>query len=373
MATSPPRLAVRAPEASSRSYPHGVISSHTGVGFDGPLSAGQAYTAQIAGQAGIPAGVSAVFANVRILSASTNSSYKIAPTGTSLSTTPTSGYYGIDRYNDAGQTLKLGSDGKIKIALGAGSANIIIDVQGYFTAGAEGGSFTSLAGNNVVYDSRDTVALAANEDRVIQVTGVGQVPTGSGVDSVALSTVAMRWGATGSLSVFNPDHGASGTSNVGFMSPYDAPVQTTALVQVSNTGKVTVRNNSSAPVTVRLAAQGFLALPPTVAPTRPPIWGLRASKSLEALTRILQPFRPRWSTWTGTWPWPRSRSQIPSRNSRLGPAPSPRQHRAGPSASHLPLGGSARTIVTSLMSWLLTPRAPRPCREQTFPFTTRPR
>ena len=139
--------------------PTRLVDSSTGKCFDGPLSAGTTYTTQIAGQAGIPTDATAVFANVRISTASTNGAYRIVPSGTTAPSTMNTGSYATGRYNDTGQTIKLGPDGKVDVSVTTGTVNIIIDVQGYFTAGVGGGSFTPL-------DSNDVYTTVVNQQRL---------------------------------------------------------------------------------------------------------------------------------------------------------------------------------------------------------------
>lgn len=71
----------------------------------------------------------------------------------------------------------------------------------------------------------------------------------------------MNWADPGSVSVFDGDFGSNGTSNIAFAGTYQAPVQSTSIVRVSDAGTVVLHNSSDGPVDVRLAAQGWFSPP----------------------------------------------------------------------------------------------------------------
>lgn len=146
------------------------------------------------------------------------------------------------------------------------TADLIIDVQGYFTPGTEGGSFTP-QDNRRIWDSRNSAggALAPREEREIRITGAQSIPEDAG--SVAMTVTALNWTGSGSLAVYNSDNpgGANGTSNVAFAGPYQVPRQTTSIVQASYGGTITLKNLSTTGSThVLLNTQGWFSQPDEV-------------------------------------------------------------------------------------------------------------
>jgi len=113
-----------------------LVDTRTGTGgYSTPLPAGawRAYT--VAGVGGIPAtGVTSVVVTVTVLSAVNNGTLSLAP-NTSLPASPvTFLLYNLGETVSNSGVVDVGTDGKIGVQATAG-INVLIDVQGYFTAG----------------------------------------------------------------------------------------------------------------------------------------------------------------------------------------------------------------------------------------------
>ncbi|WP_456696064.1 hypothetical protein [Aeromicrobium sp. P5_D10] len=249
--------------------PARLVGTHAGFGLpQAKLNAGTTYTASIAGQAGIPENATAVFANVRVVNSTTDGWIQVGPAGTNLNAIPTGTYYESGHYEDTGMTFKLGSGGtsagKVGILLSAGAADVIIDIQGYFTsAEEEGAGFTPLPQTHY-YDTRTVPAgtLKAGEERVIEVAGKAGIPGDESVGAIVTTILATGWTATGSVTLYNSDLEDVITSNIGFQGTYSGePSQSTSVVELSSGGEVTLRNNSAGTVHVVLAVQGWFGFP----------------------------------------------------------------------------------------------------------------
>lgn len=248
--------------------PARLVRTDTGQGIRvGKLQAQTTYTSQIGGLADVPDDAIAVFANVRLWGAANDSMFKVGASGSNVPAQAKSVDYEAGRYTDSGLTIRLGTGtkkGKIDYWLNSGSADMQIDVQGYFTAaGEDGGGFTPMTPSHF-YDSRaDGGKLAAGEQREIQVTGVAGIPDDGTVGSVAMSITAMAWTTSGVAAVWNADlPSANGTSNLGFSLPATAPVQSTSIVEVSVNGTVMIKNLASGPVHILIASQGWFSVGP---------------------------------------------------------------------------------------------------------------
>jgi hypothetical protein len=117
--------------------PARILDTRDGTGgFSSPLGAGQTIAVTVAGQGGVPAmnatiAPTAVVINVTVTGTTAPSYLTVWP---DLASRPTAS----DLNWAAGQTVpnlvivKLGSDGKINLYNPAGSANVIVDVVGWF-------------------------------------------------------------------------------------------------------------------------------------------------------------------------------------------------------------------------------------------------
>lgn len=247
--------------------PTRVMGTNNGIGWsDAPLNAGVTYTKQVTGTAGIPANATAIFANVRVLNATNDGALKIAAAGTNLTSLVTMGNFEAAKYNDFGMSIKLGTGtnaGKIAMMVSPGTADLIIDVQGYFTGtGEDGGGFTPLNSRHF-FDSRTMGgAIAPNATRVVQVAGLTGIPDTGFADSVAMTIAAREYTASGSVSVYNADETPNGTSNIAFKAPWASMEEkSTAIVKLSEDGEVKITNNTSGTVHILLAVQGYFTAP----------------------------------------------------------------------------------------------------------------
>jgi RHS repeat-associated protein len=185
--------------------PARLAATSTGLGLPrAPLAAGTTVTLTAAGNAGIPAGASAVYVNFTVTNHSPNTG-ALTPYAADQ-TQPAGGMNfqgrsGGDYLTTLGQTVTLSADGKFKVAYaGANTATIdlIVDVVGYFTdttgAGPESssgaGAFTPASARLV-----SAMTIAAGATAPIPIAGVQGVPAlGAGVSAIAVNIQAHEVG-----------------------------------------------------------------------------------------------------------------------------------------------------------------------------------
>ena len=150
-------------------YSAGAGSSFTALPtarvFDGTATTAPRLV-QIAGLGGVPADATAVVVNTEVFAPTAAGYVRVTPAGLNPSVA-------VQEFA-RGQTIsnlvvvKL-VGGKIQVKLSAGSARILMDVSGYYSAGA-GASFTALPTARV-FDG-----TATTTSRLVQIAGVGGVP-----------------------------------------------------------------------------------------------------------------------------------------------------------------------------------------------------
>ncbi len=147
------------------------------------LAAGGTLKVQVSGEGGVPAGATAVVANVTVTGATAQSFLTAYPDGT---TRPLASNLNFS----AGQTVPnlvtvpLSAGGAIDLYNAAGTVNALVDVDGYYGPGS-GQGFTSLTpdricdtrASNTTECAGKTLSTGGTLD--VQVTGQGGVPVGA--------------------------------------------------------------------------------------------------------------------------------------------------------------------------------------------------
>jgi len=206
-ATTTPTPSSFAPTAPGRFVslaPQRVCDTRNGVGAQlAPIGPGQTLAVQIAGLVGVPAsGVLGVAVNVTSVNPSEPGFFSVFPSNvaatgsSSLNTVP-----GRAVPNMA--IVGVGPDGKIGVFNAAGTADCIVDVMGYVSAGA-GFGLLPLVPTRLL-DTRNGVGaplarLRGGQRLDLAIAGLGGVPA-SGVDAVVLNVAALRPSVSGFLSV----------------------------------------------------------------------------------------------------------------------------------------------------------------------------
>ena len=161
------------------------------------LGAGGSLDVQVGGAGGVPSsGASAVILNVTVTN-TTAASWLVAwPAGTSRPLASNLDW-------TAGLTIPnrvivpLGSGGKISVFNPAGSADVIIDVSGYFTDGTASGKFFKAEAPIRLLDTRISVqTLGPNGSFTLPVAGLAGVPVGATavvLNVTVTNTTAPSW------------------------------------------------------------------------------------------------------------------------------------------------------------------------------------
>jgi hypothetical protein len=142
-------------------------------------------------------------------------------------------------------TVKVGTGGKINVYNNAGTANVIIDVVGYFKAGT-GVTFHPLSPERIL-DSRPAFQVGpfntpwgASTTRNLTVTGGAGVPS-TGVDTVLLNVTITQTDAVSYLSVWPNGQSQPTVSSLNWVSGWTIANAVTA--KVGTAGQIKIYNN----------------------------------------------------------------------------------------------------------------------------------
>jgi hypothetical protein len=221
-----------------------IVDTRSGAGAPkGTLASGASTDVQVAGVAGVPKGASAAIVNLIAINTTSAVGY-LTPYATGATRPSTSLNYAGGTTTSMQAQVPLSADGKITIYNRLSTTNLVVDVQGYFTAaGKTGAAFTPGAGR--VYDSRDTgnKIVGAQETRAIQVAGQAGVPVmGSGISAVVLSlTVAHGGGVNGGYARVWAN-GASEPDSSSINYDFDTIRTNTITVPLGANGKINLHN-----------------------------------------------------------------------------------------------------------------------------------
>ncbi|WP_439689778.1 hypothetical protein ACRQ4C_01375 [Curtobacterium sp. SP.BCp] len=223
-----------------------LVDTRSGTGAaKAAIAPGKSIDVQITGANGVPAGASAAVVNLIAVN-STDADGYLTPYATGGTKPQNSLHYAPSETTSMQAQVPLSAAGKITIANSSTTTNLLVDIQGYFTAAGKGGAvFTPSYGR--AYDSRASgnTALAKNEVRSIQIAGTAGVPVmGSGITAVTLTLIVAHGGSAGYADVY-----ADGKTNPGITAVNFQPneIQTnTITVPLGANGKIALRNAAEA-------------------------------------------------------------------------------------------------------------------------------
>lgn len=211
----------------------------------GAVGGGSAYAVRVLGRGGVPSsGVGAVALNVTATNPSTPSFFTVYASGTSRPTASNLNF-------SSGQTVPnmvisgIGSDGAVAIFNALGSADLIVDVVGWYPSGN---------GYNAVRPARlldtraglptidgqysGTGAIPQGAALSLPVAGRGGVPAGAG--SVVLNVTAADPSAAGFLTVYPRGSSRPTASNLNFLPGQTVP--NAVISAVGDAGRVEIFN-----------------------------------------------------------------------------------------------------------------------------------
>jgi hypothetical protein len=195
-----------------------LLDTRIGNGLSGKFAASVPRTFQITGRGGVPAGATAVTANVTIVKPSATASVYLGPDPIVSPTTATISFNKAD-ITAYGSTIALDGAGEMSATYMAtiGSTDLLVDVTGFFTADSTGATYHPLTPARLL-DTRHANGLSgkfvAGVPRGFPVWGRGGVPTGATAVTGNLTVV----NSTNAWAVYlGPDKIASpGTSTINF-------------------------------------------------------------------------------------------------------------------------------------------------------------
>jgi hypothetical protein len=216
-----------------------LLDSRYANGLSGKFTAGVPRPFQVTGRGGssnVPAGATAVTANVTIVNSSATSSVYLGPDP--LPNPPTFTInFNKGQVTAYGSTIALSSSGSISVTYmaGSGTTDLVVDVTGYFTPDDTGDTYYPLAPARLL-DTRVNNGLGGkfkiNAPREFHVTGRGGVPA----KATAVTGNLTVTDATGSWAAYiGPDPIAKpGSSTINFVKGQTRANSLT--VQLSSTG-----------------------------------------------------------------------------------------------------------------------------------------
>jgi len=223
----------------------------------GKFVSGEARELQILGMGGVPVSdVSAVVLNVTVTETTSGGYLTVYPSGTPKPTASNLNWSGgLTIPNLA--VVKVGASGKVSLfQSGPGTAQVIVDVAGYYVGGDAKvlGMFVALAPSRVL-DTRGTTPVLPNSNEVLPILNKGGVPS-TGVSAVVMNTTVTETKAPGYLTVFPGSSVLPTASNLNW-SGAGSTIPNLVTVQVGTDGNVTFRNGSTGTTQVIADTAGY--------------------------------------------------------------------------------------------------------------------
>lgn len=237
-----------------------IVDTRSGLSAPKALLApGKSVDIQVTGANGVPAGASGAVVNLLPINSTASDGY-LTPYATGTTRPDNALHYAPSVNTSIQAQVRLSSSGKMTIYNGSSTINLVIDLQGYFTAaGTTGATFTPGIGR--VFDSRASGSsiLAKNETRAIPVAGQAGVPVmGSGITAVVLTLTAAHGGSDGRASVWANGTTQPDTTSINFQT--DEIRTNTVTVALGANGKINLNNVADATHYV-IDVQGWYADP----------------------------------------------------------------------------------------------------------------
>jgi hypothetical protein len=205
-----------------------------------PLGANATMDVAVAGQGGVPLTATAAVINVTATNTTAASYLTIYPKGAAQPLASNQNW-------TAGNTvpnlveIALGTAGKLTVYNAFGNADVIFDVNGYFSPPTSGcppdGLFRSVPPSRVL-DTRATAQVAANSSIDVQITGMGGIPANA--EAVTLNLTETNATAASYVTAYPTGASRPLASNVNFVAGQTVPNRVT--VKLGTGGKVTLYN-----------------------------------------------------------------------------------------------------------------------------------
>jgi hypothetical protein len=236
-----------------------LMDTRTGTGVPkAKVGAGGSVTFQTTGVGGVPStGVRAVLVDIAPVNPTVATSLRVYPSGGSDGGTTVVNVDASSAPLSNSVPVAVGTGGKLTVSNTAGTVDVRVDVQGYYTStnGSGGpGGFVPVSPTRLV-DTRiglgaTKAKVAANGTLTVTLTG-GVIPAGADSAYVNLATITT---AAGWLGAYPAGGTVATTSIFDFLTGSSA---SGASVKLSSAGKVVFVNHSSAAIDLVIDAQGY--------------------------------------------------------------------------------------------------------------------
>jgi uncharacterized protein YkwD len=207
----------------------------------GPIGSGATIAAQVTGQGGVPStGVSAVVMNVAVTGPTAQSYLTVFPAGEAMPVAANLNYL-------AGQTVpnlvtaKLGAGGRVSLFNAAGTADVVIDVAGWYDDGtsATGARYYPVTPSRILDTRTAAIPVTSLLATDLQVAGRGGVPS-TGVAAVVMNVTVTEPTAPGYLTTFPTGEPKPWAANLNFLAGQTVPNLISAKLGAG--GKVSLAN-----------------------------------------------------------------------------------------------------------------------------------
>ncbi len=239
--------------------------SKVGVTTTTPLAGGKYYPFQVAGVGGIPAAasVTGVVVDLTVVSPTAsgwlflgpNDGPATAPTGSNVN------YLASSSPISNSVVVKMSADGKFKVWVSGGTAHVVVDVQGYYTAttGTSGpGGFVPVPHSTII-DTRNgtggvkVAAIAAGGSLTANLSATGAIPSGS--PSAYADIIVTSAADAGYLGVY--PYGAASTTMTSITDFLAGTTASGATLKLGTNNSVVFVNRSASAINLVLTAEGY--------------------------------------------------------------------------------------------------------------------
>jgi glucose/arabinose dehydrogenase len=224
--------------------PARILDTRDGTGAGVRLAPGASLDLQVTGRGGVPAGgVGGAVLNVAATNTTAASYLTVFPSGAPRPLASTVNVGAGDTVSNRAM-VRLGSGGRVTIYNNAGSADVVVDVGGWYTdssSTATTGAYTPLVPARIL-DTRDgtggvSVAVGGGASLDVQVAGRGGVPA-SGARAVVLNATVTQPDGPGFLTISPAGAARPLASDLNYATGETRP--NLVVVQLGAGGKVTV-------------------------------------------------------------------------------------------------------------------------------------
>ena len=194
----------------------------------------------------VPANATAVVLNITAVNESAPGNFVVYPTGYPIPLASNLNWAAHETVPNL-VVVGLGLGGQVTIANGNGTADAVVDLEGYFapSSGSTAGEFVPVVPARIT-DTRPTsgqanagATLMPNTTLNVQVTGAGGIP-GSGVTAVVMNVTATGTSSAGFFTVFPTGGALPNASNLNWTAGMTVPNR--VIVPVGANGQVSVYN-----------------------------------------------------------------------------------------------------------------------------------